>query len=306
MARTSISRHVGLAAAALAAAAAATVAAAAPNFSITRRRFVGDGNGPQLQLYNCSDVPAISQFQVWNYSSSALTIQLVSNGNCIDIEDYGTDDGSVVWTYTCHTSDKTPSHQNQEWLINSNGTITSTMSGKCMEVESGWNLPGSVIDLNECTGASSQLWNFDQATGRIVGVGSGLCLDGGTPLTPCDIAPTNGYAFCNTSLPITARVADIVNRMQLDEKYGMFNTGGTGAPSINIAAYQWWSEALHGVAYSPGVTFNSLVPGATSFPQVCTTSMALNTTLWNAIGAVVSTEARAMNNVGQAGNTFCE
>lgn len=71
-----------------------------------------------------------------------------------------------------------------------------------------------------------------------------------------------------------------------------------------IGPYQWWSEALHGVAYSPGVTFGNSLPGATSFPQVATTAMAWNRTLWAAIGTTVGTEARVFNNLGQAGLTF--
>lgn len=60
----------------------------------------------------------------------------------------------------------------------------------------------------------------------------------------------------------------------------------------------------HGVAYSPGVTFGGLLPGSTSFPQICTTGMAFNRTLWHTIGGRVGTEGRAFNNLGQAGLTF--
>ena len=35
--------------------------------------------------------------------------------------------------FGCHTDDKKPEDQNQEWTFNSNGTITSMISGKCME-----------------------------------------------------------------------------------------------------------------------------------------------------------------------------
>lgn len=35
--------------------------------------------------------------------------------------------------FGCHTDDKKPEDQNQEWTFNSNGTITSVISGKCME-----------------------------------------------------------------------------------------------------------------------------------------------------------------------------
>lgn len=63
-------------------------------------------------------------------------------------------------------------------------------------------------------------------------------------------------------------------------------------------------RTLQGVGYSPGVNFGGNVPGATSFPQVCTSGMTFNRTLWHGIGSTVSTEARAMNNVGRAGLTF--
>jgi len=58
------------------------------------------------------------------------------------------------------------------------------------------------------------------------------------------------------------------------------------------------------VGGSPGVTFSGTCPNATSFPQVLTTSASYNRTLFRAIGAAISTEARAMNNAGHAGNTF--
>nr|KAJ0186278.1 hypothetical protein LSAT_V11C900503220 [Lactuca sativa] len=57
---------------------------------------------------------------------------------------------------------------------------------------------------------------------------------------------------------------------------------------LGIPSYGWWSEALHGVSDTgPATWFNkTVVPGATSYPQV------------------VSTEARAMYNTGVAGLTF--
>lgn len=41
-----------------------------------------------------------------------------------------------------------------------------------------------------------------------------------------------------------------------------------GVESQSLPAYNWWSEALHGVGYSPGVKFEPPTPSATSFPQV--------------------------------------
>ena len=58
-------------------------------------------------------------------------------------------------------------------------------------------------------------------------------------------------------------------------------------PRIQWPAYNWWSEALHGVARS-GL--------ATSFPQIQGVSASYNRTLWKAIGEVTSTEGRGKNN----------
>ena len=57
--------------------------------------------------------------------------------------------------WDCHTDDKDPTHQNQEWTMNSNGTFVSTMSGKCLEASTGnelfRNRNGECWILHECT-----------------------------------------------------------------------------------------------------------------------------------------------------------
>ncbi|KAK4491597.1 hypothetical protein RD792_002351 [Penstemon davidsonii] len=50
--------------------------------------------------------------------------------------------------------------------------------------------------------------------------------------------------------------------------------------------------------------FDDVVPGATSFPTPITTTASFNQSLWKKIGQAVSTEARAMHNLGHAGLTF--
>ncbi|KAJ4715464.1 Beta-D-xylosidase [Melia azedarach] len=54
----------------------------------------------------------------------------------------------------------------------------------------------------------------------------------------------------------------------------------------------------------PGTYFDSVVPGATSFPPVILTTASFNESLWKKLGQAVSTEARAMNNLGRSGLTF--
>jgi beta-D-xylosidase 4 len=40
-----------------------------------------------------------------------------------------------------------------------------------------------------------------------------------------------------------------------------------GAPRIGLPAYNWWGEALHGVAGAPGINFTGEYSTATSFPM---------------------------------------
>ncbi|CAN7105660.1 unnamed protein product [Brassica rapa subsp. narinosa] len=116
---------------------------------------------------------------------------------------------------------------------------------------------------------------------------------------------TAKYTFCKASLSYEARAKDLVSRLSLTEKVQQLVNKATGVPRLGVPPYEWWSEALHGVSnVGPGVRFNGTVPGATSFPAVILTAASFNTSLWLKMGEVVSTEARAMHNVGLAGLTY--
>ncbi|KAL0885494.1 hypothetical protein Bca101_009477 [Brassica carinata] len=129
-----------------------------------------------------------------------------------------------------------------------------------------------------------------------------------SPEFACDVTRNPslaGYRFCNTGLNAKARVTDLVGRLTLEEKIGFLVSKATGVSRLGIPDYNWWSEALHGVSdVGGGSSFTGPVPGATSFPQVILTAASFNVSLFQAIGKVVSTEARAMYNVGAAGLTF--
>ncbi|CAI0375654.1 unnamed protein product [Linum tenue] len=130
-----------------------------------------------------------------------------------------------------------------------------------------------------------------------------------TPVYACDVAGNPalaGLGFCNGSLSWADRVSDLVGRLTLQEKITFLVNSAGSVARLGIPRYEWWSEALHGVSdVGPGTRFSSnVVPGATSFPQVILTAASFNTTLFQAIGKVVSTEARAMHNVGLAGLTY--
>ncbi|GMI72125.1 beta-xylosidase 1, BETA-XYLOSIDASE 1 [Hibiscus trionum] len=123
----------------------------------------------------------------------------------------------------------------------------------------------------------------------------------------CD--PKNGLTrslrFCRTDLSIQVRVRDLLGRLTLQEKTRLLVNNAIAVPRLGIQGYEWWSEALHGVSnVGPGTKFGGSFPGATSFPQVITTTASFNESLWEQIGRVVSDEARAMYNGGMAGLTY--
>jgi beta-D-xylosidase 4 len=70
-------------------------------------------------------------------------------------------------------------------------------------------------------------------------------------------------------------------------------------PRLGLDAYNFWSEALHGVAGSPGVNF-SFTKGEFSYA----TSAAFDDDLVLQIATIISTEARAYSNAGRTGLDF--
>ncbi|KAK9110943.1 hypothetical protein Scep_018462 [Stephania cephalantha] len=127
-----------------------------------------------------------------------------------------------------------------------------------------------------------------------------------SPQYPCKPPHQNTYIFCNTSLPISTRVQNLINLHTLAEKITRLSDNASSIPRLGIPPYEWWSESLHGIAANgPGVSFsNGPVQSATMFPQVLLTAASFNRTLWYSIARATAVEARAMYNVGQAGLTF--
>jgi beta-glucosidase len=59
--------------------------------------------------------------------------------------------------------------------------------------------------------------------------------------------------YLNPQLSPEQRAADLVHRMTLAEKASEMQNNSAAVPRLNVPAYQWWSEALHGVI-NDGVT----------------------------------------------------
>lgn len=109
--------------------------------------------------------------------------------------------------------------------------------------------------------------------------------------------------FCDTSQPIPARVKDLVARfaqLNISTWSGLFSSwdGSFHVPALGIPGYEWWSEALHGLAHSPGVHFHGKTTFATMFPSPCASGTSLNSTLWHLTARAIATDARVFNNQG--------
>lgn len=69
---------------------------------------------------------------------------------------------------------------------------------------------------------------------------------------------------------------------------------------LGLPAYNWWGEALHGVAGAPGINFTKPFTNATSFPMPLLMAAAFDDDLIFKIGDVIGNEARAFGNAGKA------
>ncbi|HYO22745.1 MAG TPA: glycoside hydrolase family 3 N-terminal domain-containing protein [Flavisolibacter sp.] len=96
------------------------------------------------------------------------------------------------------------------------------------------------------------------------------------------------YPFRNPSLPTNQRVSDLLGRLNLSEKISLLGYNSKAIPRLNIPAYNWWNEALHGVARAGR---------ATVFPQAIGMAASFNDGLMHEVASVISTEARAKYNL---------
>lgn len=64
-------------------------------------------------------------------------------------------------------------------------------------------------------------------------------------------AQTFKYPFQNYKLSFEKRVTDLVGRLTLEEKVSQMLNSAPAISRLDIPAYDWWNETLHGVARTP-------------------------------------------------------
>jgi beta-glucosidase len=97
--------------------------------------------------------------------------------------------------------------------------------------------------------------------------------------------------YKDATQPIDLRAHDLVSRLTLQEKVSLLGYRSVAVPRLGIPAYNWWNEALHGVARAGN---------ATIFPQAIGMSATFNPDLLHQVATVISTEARAKYNLAIA------
>ncbi|KAM5542772.1 hypothetical protein V8D89_003733 [Ganoderma adspersum] len=137
-----------------------------------------------------------------------------------------------------------------------------------------------------------------------IAVGTSSVLGYGFP--DCVNGPLANNTVCDASKDAVTRATALIELWTDAELTNNTVNASPGVPRLGLPAYNWWSEALHGVAGSPGVSFapSGNFSHATSFPQPILMSAAFDDALIQAVATVVSTEARAFNNADRAGLDF--
>lgn len=130
---------------------------------------------------------------------------------------------------------------------------------------------------------------------------SALCLSSLAPVSaqkmsslsePSSSSPSSSTskplaAYLDSRLPVERRVDDLVGRMTLEEKVSQMMNKSASIERLGIPAYDWWNEALHGVAYAGT---------ATVFPQAIGLGATWNPELMRDVADAISSEARAKYN----------
>ncbi|KAK4159859.1 glycoside hydrolase [Cladorrhinum sp. PSN259] len=122
----------------------------------------------------------------------------------------------------------------------------------------------------------------------------------GVKYPDCANGPLKSNLVCNTAASPEARASAVVAAMNNNEKLANLINNAPGASRLGLSAYQWWNEALHGVAHNRGNTWGGQFNAATQFPQAITTAATFNDPLIERIGVIISTEARAFANAGRS------
>ena len=88
--------------------------------------------------------------------------------------------------------------------------------------------------------------------------------------------------YKDPKLSAEERAADLVHRMTLEEKASQLVNQSRAIPRLGVSAYDWWSEALHGV----------IAKGTTEFPEPVGLAATFDTAAVRAMATAIGIEGR--------------
>ena len=102
------------------------------------------------------------------------------------------------------------------------------------------------------------------------------------------VAAQQDAPFKNAGLPVEKRVDDLISRLTLSEKVQMMKHQSPAIERLGVPAYNWWNEALHGVARTS--------EKVTVFPQAIALAATFDTEAMLRTADMISSEGRALFN----------
>jgi len=93
--------------------------------------------------------------------------------------------------------------------------------------------------------------------------------------------------FRDKSLSVEERAKDLVSRMSLEERASQLRYDAPAVKHLGVPSYNWWNEALHGVARAGT---------STMFPQAIALAAIFDDAYLKEIAEIISTEGRAKYN----------
>jgi beta-glucosidase len=97
-------------------------------------------------------------------------------------------------------------------------------------------------------------------------------------------SPSTRPPYLDPGVDFERRAADLVSRMTTDEKISQVMNDAAAIPRLEVPAYEWWNECLHGVARAGA---------ATVFPQAIGLAASFDAPLLKEVASVIGDEGRA-------------
>jgi beta-glucosidase len=104
----------------------------------------------------------------------------------------------------------------------------------------------------------------------------------GSVVLTCGAESPASLPFRDPTLGASERAADLVQRLSLQEKVSQMVNQSRAVPRLGVPAYDWWSEALHGVA----------VNGVTEFPEPIGLAAAFDAPAIHEMATAIGVEGR--------------